>query len=297
MKGRLAAEDGAPIGLERLEEDVLDGERVFVADIELAGPLGATDVDPVGGAIAGAAEAWRLAEGFQQHGTDAIALAPVVGELAGGESEQVGGEVGRLDPRHGAATEWWTVTPSPPRSARTPDRTAGSGTPPAAAPPSPPPPAGQPAACAHATASPARGRASSASARPLRGCSLRSSHPRPPARFASGTACALAGELHLLQLAVLRAQPIPFPFPLLPRLPLLPPPIVPVPAHPAQFPSQPLPFLPQPLAPCPPPCPSAPPANLETKTNPVSPNLHAIITLARDTGGPAPTAESPDWHG
>ncbi len=98
MEGGLAAEDRAPIGLERLEEDVLDGEGVFVADVELAAPLGLADVDPVGGSIAGAAEALRLAEGFQQHGTDAIALAPVVGKLAGGESEQVGGEIGHLDP-------------------------------------------------------------------------------------------------------------------------------------------------------------------------------------------------------
>ena len=54
MGDGLAAENRAPIRLERFEEGVLDGEGVLVADVELAAPLGATDVDPVGGAIAGA---------------------------------------------------------------------------------------------------------------------------------------------------------------------------------------------------------------------------------------------------
>ena len=79
-------------------------------------------------------------------------------------------------------------------------------------------------------------------------------------------ALAPAPELHLLHLAVLRAQPIRFPLPPLallpqppqflprplppfPRLRLLPLPRVPVPSQPAQLLSLPIPFLPQPLAP------------------------------------------------
>ena len=64
------------MGVDGFDEDVLGGESIFVAGIELAATLGLADMDPVGGAIAGAAEAGGFAEGFQQDGTDAVALLP-----------------------------------------------------------------------------------------------------------------------------------------------------------------------------------------------------------------------------
>ena len=92
------AEDGAEVGVEGFEQDVLDGEGVLVADIELAAALSLADGDPVGGAVAGGLEAVGLAEGFQQDGADAVALVPVGGQAAGDAGEHVGGEPGDADP-------------------------------------------------------------------------------------------------------------------------------------------------------------------------------------------------------
>ena len=65
----LAVEDQAPAGVDGLfEEDVLDGQGVLFADVELAASLGLADMDPVGGAIAGATEALAFAEGFDEDG-------------------------------------------------------------------------------------------------------------------------------------------------------------------------------------------------------------------------------------
>ena len=81
------------MGMERQEEDILDGRGVLIMSIEFATALGLTDMDPVGGTVAGTAEAAGFAEGFEQDGAEAVAMEPVVGEGAGGEGEQVGGEV------------------------------------------------------------------------------------------------------------------------------------------------------------------------------------------------------------
>ena len=48
------------MGVDGFEEDVLDGESELVAGVELAAALGLADVDPVGGAMAGATEALAL---------------------------------------------------------------------------------------------------------------------------------------------------------------------------------------------------------------------------------------------
>ena len=94
----LAIEGGFPVGTEGFDEDVLDGLVVLVASIEFPAALGLAEMDPVGGAVAGALEARSLAEGFQQDGADAVALVPVVRELSLEAGEQMGGQGGEADP-------------------------------------------------------------------------------------------------------------------------------------------------------------------------------------------------------
>ena len=52
------------MGVEGLEQDVLDREGELLADIELAAALGLADMDPVDGAVAGALEARGFEEGL-----------------------------------------------------------------------------------------------------------------------------------------------------------------------------------------------------------------------------------------
>lgn len=70
------------------DEVVLDGLVVHVTSIELAVALRPAERDPAGGAVAGAPEARRFAERFQQNWTNALALLPVVGELSVEAGEQ-----------------------------------------------------------------------------------------------------------------------------------------------------------------------------------------------------------------
>ncbi len=69
-----------------------------MAGIEFPAALGLAEMDPVGGAVAGAVEARGLAEGLEQDGADAVALVPVAGELALEAGEQMGGQGGEADP-------------------------------------------------------------------------------------------------------------------------------------------------------------------------------------------------------
>ena len=66
--------------------------------VEFAAALGLADVEPVGGAVAGAAKALGVDEGFQEDGGEAVAAFPIVRELAGDASEDVRGEVGDVHP-------------------------------------------------------------------------------------------------------------------------------------------------------------------------------------------------------
>ena len=88
----LTIEDCFPVRAEGFDEDVFDGLVVLVTSIEFAAALGLAQMDPVGGALAGALEARRFAERFQQNWTHAVALLPVVGELSLEAGEQVGGQ-------------------------------------------------------------------------------------------------------------------------------------------------------------------------------------------------------------
>ena len=94
----LAIEGFFPVRAEGFDEDVFDGLVVLVTSIEFAAALRLAQMDPVGGALAGALEARRFAERFQQHGTHAVALLPVVGELSLEAGEQVGGQRREPDP-------------------------------------------------------------------------------------------------------------------------------------------------------------------------------------------------------
>ena len=93
-----AVEDFLPVRTEGLDEDVFDGLVVLVTRVQLAAALRLAQMDTVGGAIAGALAARRLAESFQQNGTQAVALLPVVGELSLQAGQQVGRQRGETDP-------------------------------------------------------------------------------------------------------------------------------------------------------------------------------------------------------
>ncbi len=88
----LAIEGFFPVRAEGFDEDVFDGLVVLVTSIEFAAALRLAQMDPVGGALAGALEARRFAERFEQNWTHAVALLPVVGELSLEAGEQVGGQ-------------------------------------------------------------------------------------------------------------------------------------------------------------------------------------------------------------
>jgi len=69
-----------------------------VVAVELAAALSGADVEPVGGTVAGAWESVGVDKGLEQDGSVGVSGGPVVGEAAGGEGEELGGEVGGVDP-------------------------------------------------------------------------------------------------------------------------------------------------------------------------------------------------------
>ena len=84
---------------EGIEEDVFDGLEAEWGFVEFAAALGVADMKPVGGAVAGAAKALGVDEGFQEDGGEAVAAFPIVRELVSDASEDVRGEVGDVNPR------------------------------------------------------------------------------------------------------------------------------------------------------------------------------------------------------
>ena len=98
MAGELSIENGFPVGAEGFDEDVLNWLGVLVMSVELAAALSLAEVDPVGGTIAGALEARGFAEGLEQHGADAVALLPVLGQLALEAGEQMRCQTGEANP-------------------------------------------------------------------------------------------------------------------------------------------------------------------------------------------------------
>ena len=76
-----AVEYSLPVRPEGLDQDVLNAPVALVPRVEFAATLRLAQVDPVGGPIAGALEAWRCAEGFQQNRMQALPRVPIVGEV------------------------------------------------------------------------------------------------------------------------------------------------------------------------------------------------------------------------
>ena len=64
-----------------------------------AAACGFADVEPIGGLVRRAAVALGLHEGFKQDGLEAIALLPVIGQLAVDDGQNLGGQAFALDPR------------------------------------------------------------------------------------------------------------------------------------------------------------------------------------------------------
>lgn len=93
-----AEENGAPAGVDGLEQDVFHWQGGAVADIELATGLDVAAIDPVGGSIAGDAETSRVAEGLQGHGTPPEAVAPVLQQTPDNQVEQLGGQARQAEP-------------------------------------------------------------------------------------------------------------------------------------------------------------------------------------------------------
>ena len=96
-KGELAIEDGHPFGAVGFDDDVLHELGVLVAATRggcrgSRGLLGLAEMDPVGGAVAGAAEARCLTECLQQDGADAVEFVPVARQLVLEAGEQMGGQ-------------------------------------------------------------------------------------------------------------------------------------------------------------------------------------------------------------
>src|ERR1019366_4207536 len=82
----------------RVQPAVLDGHDLLVDRALLAAADGLADMDPVGGLVASATVTYRLDEGFEQHRAIAVALMPMVGQLAGDQRQDLRGEPFGLDP-------------------------------------------------------------------------------------------------------------------------------------------------------------------------------------------------------
>ena len=83
-----------------VEPDAFGGQIGLVVTVQLAPALGVADKDPVGGLVAGACEAPRVDEGFQQNGSVGVAVVPVLGELTRGHGQHFRGH-GFLDSTQG----------------------------------------------------------------------------------------------------------------------------------------------------------------------------------------------------
>ena len=66
--------------------------------VELAAPLGVAQAEPVGGPVAGAGEARLFYKGLEQDWFVAVAMQPLVWELACSEPEEPGGQMPGGDP-------------------------------------------------------------------------------------------------------------------------------------------------------------------------------------------------------
>ena len=92
------AESLPEVSAEREEEDVLDRYGKALVPIQLSATLGLADVNPVRRAVAGASEARLFDKGLEQDGRVAVATVPVLREPSGEARQQMGGQVGGMNP-------------------------------------------------------------------------------------------------------------------------------------------------------------------------------------------------------
>ena len=88
----------ARTGMERVKKDLLHVAFNILVPIHAPASLCSADMNPVGCAITGAGEAFRIDKGFEQQGADTIGVQPIVGELMSNEREDFTGEVRDLNP-------------------------------------------------------------------------------------------------------------------------------------------------------------------------------------------------------
>ena len=84
-RGGLLVQGPPPAPMQGLQP--VDRESTFVPHVELAAPLSAADLDPVGGPVAGSVEPRALIENFHQDRTQRVAALPVVRYSSFDESE------------------------------------------------------------------------------------------------------------------------------------------------------------------------------------------------------------------
>jgi hypothetical protein len=84
--------------MEGIEENLFNVTLDILIAIHAATSLGGADMNPVCGAIASAGVALGVDKRFEQQGTNAIGLKPIVGELMDDKREDFAGELLNLDP-------------------------------------------------------------------------------------------------------------------------------------------------------------------------------------------------------
>ena len=90
-------ENRLPIWLQRIDPDILDGDRPGMTAILPAPSLGLAEQDPVGSPVTGAAVATAIHKSFYEHGGDAIAGLPVRGQSGEGQTQHMRGQIGYVD--------------------------------------------------------------------------------------------------------------------------------------------------------------------------------------------------------
>lgn len=73
--------------MDRIQEDVFDGEQVVVLSIQLSTSFGLPNPDPIGGAVAGATKATLFDKGLQKNRPIAVAVLPIIRQLSDDPAE------------------------------------------------------------------------------------------------------------------------------------------------------------------------------------------------------------------
>jgi len=103
-KNGLAGQVLSEAGHQRKNPDAFNGKCAGMPGIEFAATACIAKVLPVGSAIARSAEAGLFDKGFKEHRAIAVASMPVVGQAAGNQAEEFGGQVPGAHPREDEET-------------------------------------------------------------------------------------------------------------------------------------------------------------------------------------------------